>query len=114
MAEQKKAKSGKKNRKFGKNVLYCKAYSAAGLELRNKKRRMMRAIRRFPENVSLLRDFDRIFGAGAAKIVLANRTASQVRRAGRRAQRKKLRDQYKRPKVVGEIPDSLLAGLASA
>lgn len=103
MAETKKAKGGKKNRKLGRNVNLCKAYAAAGLELRNRRRRMMRAIRRFPENAILLRDFDKIFGAGAAKIVLANRTAAQVRRAARRAQRKKLEEQRKGQFIVLDV-----------
>jgi hypothetical protein len=110
--ETKKAKGGKKNRKLGRNVNYCKTYSLGGLEAKNQKRRMARAIRLFPENKSLISDFDRIFGPGSSKVVLANRTAAQIGRAAARAHRKKLREQYRKPKVVMEIPDHLAEGLA--
>lgn len=93
MAKQVK-KGGKKNRKLGRNDKYCQGYAAAGLELRNKRRKMRRHIRRFPENAQARSDFDRLFGAGSGNGVLDSMTPGLRRQATRRAQRK--REQYKR------------------
>lgn len=98
--EKKKAKSGKKNRKFGKNVSYCTTYKSLGFELKNKRRRMARHIRHNPENLSAIKDFDRLFGNGAARSVLENLPAGLERRALKRAQRRRLADQRKNHRVA--------------
>lgn len=41
-------KGGKKNRKHGNNEKYCTHYMAAGLNIRNAKRRVSRHLRKHP------------------------------------------------------------------
>lgn len=96
-------KGGKKNRKFGKNLDYCKTYRAADLERRNKKRRMGRHLRHFPQNLAAQRDYDQLFGTNSSQGVLAAMTIPQKKRVERRVRRKRLRDQWIKHHRPGDI-----------
>lgn len=43
-------KTGKKNRKFGRNKLGCKAYLSAARREHNKVRRLRRHLKKFPQD----------------------------------------------------------------
>jgi hypothetical protein len=50
MAEKITRRGGKKNRKHGNNKLFCEKYEREGRRLKNKIRRMIRHIKRFPDD----------------------------------------------------------------
>jgi hypothetical protein len=45
-----KAKGGKKNRKYGRNKKWCEAYRKVGTRLINKRKKLKRRIKRFPND----------------------------------------------------------------
>ena len=67
---QKKAKGGKKNRKYGRNARYCELYRVRHQRERNKVKRLLRHLKRFPK--------DRCAGDSLARCydVLGIRTAA--------------------------------------
>ena len=50
MAESKKAKGGKKNRKHGRHAVWCNAYRNRNQRERNKARRLRKHIATFPKD----------------------------------------------------------------
>lgn len=50
-----KAKSGKKNRKWGRNENSCARYRAGGQQEKNRVRRIRRHLKRFPNDRQALR-----------------------------------------------------------
>jgi len=48
-------KKGKKNRKHGRNAVYCTRYRNEGRGLRNKKRKIRRHIKRHPGDASAVK-----------------------------------------------------------
>lgn len=44
--------SGRKGRKVGRNAIYCKQRVTMGIDLKNKKRRMKRHIKKYPGDIS--------------------------------------------------------------
>jgi len=48
-------KKGKKNRKWGRNASYCKFYRDAGLQERNRARRIRRHLKRYPGDKQAVR-----------------------------------------------------------
>jgi hypothetical protein len=55
-------KGGKKNRKYGRNKVGCKAYLVAGTEEKNRKRRMRTTLRHQPNNMVLLAHYELQYG----------------------------------------------------
>lgn len=72
---------GKKGRKFGRNSAFCKTYRSMDQELRNKKRKLGRYIRNFPEDKQAQKDYARLFGSGSVDGLLASLTKKAKRRA---------------------------------
>lgn len=52
MAEIKKARGGKKNRKVGRNAARCAAYASSHRRETNKLRRLEKHLERFPDDAS--------------------------------------------------------------
>lgn len=48
-------KKGKKNRQFGRNKPFCKLYREMGTQEKNRKRRILRHLKRFPEDIQARR-----------------------------------------------------------
>ena len=59
----KKQKTGKKNRKLGRNKDSCSRYLVEGRELQNKKRKMRRHLRRYRGDLQGLQRFVQIGGS---------------------------------------------------
>lgn len=57
-----KKQGGKKQRKFGRNADYCKTYSMAGIEEKNRKRRMRRHLRRNPLDLQNAKRYEQTYG----------------------------------------------------
>ena len=57
-----RAKSGKKNRKVGRNKDSCKRYSVEGREARNRKRRIRRTLKSQPDNAALVKRYEIEYG----------------------------------------------------
>lgn len=73
------AKEGKKQRKFGRNADYCKTYSMAGVEDKNRKRKMRRHLRRNPGDVQSKNRYEQSYGK-VADIGLVERGYELARR----------------------------------
>lgn len=54
------------DRKYGRNKDACKAYRAAGRDVRNRKRRMRRHLRANPRDMAVRREFEKTYGLAAA------------------------------------------------
>ena len=54
-----KAKQGKKNRKWGRNENCCARYRAEGRQEKNRRRRILRHLKRYPNDRQALRALDR-------------------------------------------------------
>lgn len=50
-----KAKGGKKGRKIGRNAKYCERYRIEGREIKNKRRRLRRHLKRYPDDAQAMR-----------------------------------------------------------
>lgn len=74
-----KAKGGKKQRKFGRNSDYCKTYAMAGVEEKNRKRKMRFHLRRNPGDLQAVNRFEQTFGK-VADIGLVSRGYDLARR----------------------------------
>lgn len=77
------AKEGKKQRKFGRNSDYCKTYKMAGVEDKNRKRKMRRHLRRNPGDLQSANRFETAFGK-VADIGLVARGYDLARRYQKR------------------------------
>jgi hypothetical protein len=51
-------KKGKKNRKLGANQKYCDFYRAAGLQEKNRERRILRHLKKYPADKQALEALD--------------------------------------------------------
>lgn len=74
-----KQKEGKKQRKFGRNTDYCKTYSMAGVEDKNRRRKMRRHMRRNPGDLQNKTRFESTFGK-VVDVGLASRGYKLARR----------------------------------
>jgi len=50
-------KGGKKNRKYGRNQNFCTSYKALATELRNKKRKLRRHMKNYPNDLQAAKAF---------------------------------------------------------
>lgn len=93
---------GGKGRKLGRMEQVCKAYTAGGMQEKNKKRRMRRHILRNPEDGQALSIFENLWkGSSQIVVTLAGKPTGETvtRRAGRKLARKRNTDLQRRLKA---------------
>lgn len=52
--KKKRRKEGRRCRKYGRNKKWCEAYRASGRQERNRRRRILRHLKRYPADLSAL------------------------------------------------------------